>query len=179
MAQDIFLYGLMAEFDDTAKLLVATRRAHDLGYRRLEAYTPFPVAGLAEILGVRGRRLPLIVLIGGIVGGGGGLFMQWYSAAIDYPWNVGGRPFASWPNFIPIAFELTILVAAVSAVLGMLWLNGLPEPYHPVFNVPQFELASRDRFFLVIEAADPHFDRTQTHAFLTDLGAQSVAEVPQ
>lgn len=179
MAQDTFLYGLMAEFDDTAKLLAATRQARDQGYQRIEAYTPFPVAELSEILGIHGRRLPLIVLIGGIVGGGGGLFMQWYTAAIDYPWNVGGRPFASWPNFIPIAFELTILVAAVSAVLGMLWLNGLPEPYHPVFNVPQFELASRDRFFLVIEATDPQFDRTQTHAFLAELGAQSVAEVPQ
>jgi len=179
MEQATFLYGLMAEFDDTAKLLAATRRAHDQGYRRMEAYTPFPVAGLSELLGVRGRRLPLIVLTGGVVGGAGGLFLQWYSAVIDYPWNVGGRPFASWPNFIPIAFETTILLAAVSAVLGMLWLNGLPEPYHPVFNVPQFEMASHDRFFLVIEAEDPHFDRQQTYEFLLGLGAESVAEVPQ
>jgi hypothetical protein len=179
MTQTGFLYGLMAEFEDTAQLLDATRRARDEGYQSMEAYTPFPVAGLSELLGVRGRRLPLIVLGGGLVGAGGGLFLQWYPAVIDYPWNVGGRPFASWPNFIPIAFETTILLAAVSAVLGMLWLNGLPEPYHPVFNVPQFELASHDRFFLVIEATDPHFDRQQTREFLLGLGAASVAEVPQ
>ena len=179
MTQTGFLYGLMAEFEDTAQLLNATRRARDEGYQCMEAYTPFPVAGLSELLGVRGRRLPLIVLVGGIVGGGGGLLLQWYSAAIDYPWNVGGRPFASWPNFIPIAFETTILVAAVSAVLGMLWLNGLPEPYHPVFNVPQFATASHDRFFLVIEADDPHFDREATREFLLGLGSVSVAEVPE
>lgn len=179
MTQTTFLYGLMAEFDDTAHLLTATRRAREEGYRSMEAYTPFPVAGLSEIVGVRGRRLPFIVLAGGIIGGGGGLFLQWYSAVIDYPWNVGGRPFASWPNFIPIAFETTILLAAVSAVLGMLWLNGLPEPYHPVFNVPQFEVASNDRFFLVIEATDPRFDQQQTREFLLGLGATSVAEVPQ
>ncbi len=179
MAKVEFLYGLMAEFDDTATLLAATRQARDQGYRCMEAYTPFPVAGLPELVGVHGRRLPLIVLTGGIIGGVGGLFLQWYSAVIDYPWNVGGRPFASWPNFIPIAFELTILAAAVSAVLGMLWLNGLPEPYHPVFNVPQFEMASRDRFFLVIEADDPHFDRQQTSDFLRGVGALSVAEVPR
>lgn len=179
MVHDQFLYGLMAEFEDTDSLLAATRQVRDQGYRCMEAYTPFPVAGLSELVGVHGRRLPLIVLSGGIIGGLGGLFMQWYPAVIDYPWNVGGRPFASWPNFIPIAFETTILVAAVSAVLGMLWLNGLPEPYHPVFNVPQFEMASRNRFFLVIEADDPHFDRQQTHALLLGLGALSVAEVPQ
>jgi hypothetical protein len=179
MVQTTFLYGLMAEFDDTGKLLDATRQARDAGYRCMEAYTPFPVAGLPELLGVHGRRLPWIVLGGGILGGAGGLFLQWYSAVIDYPWNVGGRPFASWPNFIPIAFETTILVAALSAVFGMLWLNGLPEPYHPVFNVPQFELASRDHFFLVIEADDPQFDQQQTHEFLLGLGATSVTEVPQ
>lgn len=179
MTQTTFLYGLMAEFDETEQLLAATQQARAAGYRCMEAYTPFPVAGLSDLLGVRGRRLPWIVLGGGILGGTGGLAMQWYSAVIAYPWNVGGRPFASWPNFIPIAFETTILAAALSAVFGMLWLNGLPEPYHPVFNVPQFELASRDRFFLVIEADDPQFDLQRTHDFLLELGATSVAEVPQ
>jgi hypothetical protein len=171
------IYGLLAEFVDEEQLLVAARQAREQGYRRLEAYTPFPVAGMAEIVGVRGRRLPLIVLGGGIVGGVGALFMQWYSSTISYPFNVGGRPYASWPTFIPIAFELTILVAGVSAVLGMLALNGLPQPYHPVFNVPQFEQASRDRFFLCIEADDPQFDLAATRQFLERVGAQSVSVV--
>jgi hypothetical protein len=171
------IYGLIADFASADELVAATRQAHDRGYRKMEAYTPFPVEGLAEILGVRGRRLPLIVLAGGLLGGLGGLFMQWYSSVIDYPFNVGGRPYASWPTFIPIAFELTILVAGVSTVLGMLWLNGLPQPYHPVFNAPQFVTASRDRFFLCIEAEDPHFDLSATGEFLQALGAHNVTIV--
>src|SRR5262245_56916357 len=123
------IYGVMAEFADAEQRVAAARRVYALGYRKLEAYSPFPVEGLAEITGARGRRLPLIVLGGGILGAAGGLFMQWYAAAISYPLNVGGRPLASWPNFVPITFELTILLAGVSAVLGMLWLNGLPQPY--------------------------------------------------
>jgi hypothetical protein len=171
------IYGLMAEFADADQLVAATRRAHEQGYRRMEAYSPFPVEGLAEITGARGRRLPLIVLAGGLLGGIGGLLLQWYASTISYPFNVGGRPYASWPNFVPIAFETTILLAGFAAVLGMLWLNNLPEPYHAVFNAARFERASQDRFFLCIEASDPQFDIKQTGDFLQSLGAERVAVV--
>lgn len=171
------LYGLLAEFEDEDALLAAAQRVRESGYRHVEAYCPFPIHGLSEALGIRGRRLPLIVLAGGIIGGAGGLFMQWYSAVIDYPLNVGGRPYASWPSFIPISFELTILVAGIAAVLGMFALNGLPQPYHPVFNVPEFAAASRDGLFLCIEAQDPKFDLAETQNFLVDVGARRVFEV--
>lgn len=171
------LYGVLAEFADAEALLAATQAVRDRGYTKLEAYTPFPVVGLAEVLNVRGRRLPIIVLAGGILGGVGGLLMQWYSAVVAYPLNVGGRPLASWPTFIPIGFELTILVAAFTTVLGMFALNGLPQPYHPVFNVPEFAEASLDRFFLCIESADPRFDPEETRAFLTAQGALAVFDV--
>jgi hypothetical protein len=171
------LYGLLAEFDNPSDLVAAARRAYAEGYRRMDAFTPFPVEGLAEAIGFRDTRLPLVVLLGGLLGGGGGFFMQYYASAIDYPLNVGGRPLNSWPAFIPVTFELTILVAALAAVLGMLALNGLPMPYHPVFNVPRFARATRDRFFLCIEASDPRFDREATRRFLTDLQAREVSEV--
>lgn len=171
------LYGLMAEFAGPDALLAASRRAYEAGHRRMDAYSPFPVDGLADALGHRGFRLPYVVLAGGVLGGLIGYGMQWYSAVIDYPLNVGGRPLHSWPAFIPITFEMGILVASLAAVVGMLALNGLPEPYHPVFSVPGFELATRNRFFLVIEAADPRFDREGTRRFLEDLGAGSVSEV--
>ena len=171
------IYGLMAEFDNAQGLLTATQQAHEAGYRHMDAFSPFPVEGLAEALGFHRTRMPLIVLLGGILGCTGGYFMLYYTAVIDYPLNVGGRPLHSWPAFIPITFELTILVAALFAVLGMLALNGLPMPYHPVFNVPRFALASRDRFFLCIEATDPHFDRQATESFLSGLQPQEVAEV--
>lgn len=174
---EIRIYGIIAEFASPTELVAAAQRAHERSFRLMEAYTPFPVEGLAEYVGVRGRRLPLIVLAGGVLGGAGALFMQWYSSTISYPINVGGRPYASWPAFMPIAFESTILVAALAAVLGMFWLNGLPQPYHPVFNVPRFELASRDRFFLCIEASDPQFDLAETEQFLQSLGAHSVSVV--
>jgi hypothetical protein len=167
----------MAEFDNAQGLLTATQQAHEAGYRHMDAFSPFPVEGLAEALGFHRTRMPLIVLLGGILGCTGGYFMLYYTAVIDYPLNVGGRPLHSWPAFIPITFELTILVAALFAVLGMLALNGLPMPYHPVFNVPRFALASRDRFFLCIEATDPHFDRQATESFLSGLQPQEVAEV--
>jgi len=171
------VYGLLAEFDAPEALVAAGERAYADGYRRLDAYTPFPVHGLAEAIGFRTNRLPLLVLIAGIVGAGAGFFSQYYVAVIDYPLNVGGRPLNSWPAFIPITFEVTILAAAATAVLGMLALNGLPQPYHPVFNAPRFALATRDRFFLCIEATDPRFDSEATRKFLEGLGAKEVTDV--
>jgi len=171
------LYGLMAEFDGPGDLLDAARRAYEAGYRRLDAYSPFPVHGLAEAIGFRRTRLPFVVLIGGIVGCVGGYFLQYWISAIDYPINVGGRPLNSWPSFIPVTFELTVLVAALSAVLGMLALNGLPMPHHPVFNVPAFELATRNRFFLCLEATDPQFDEVRTRRFMESLKARDIFEV--
>jgi Protein of unknown function (DUF3341) len=171
------IYGLMAEFDSPEGLLAAAQRAHDEGYRRMDAYSPFPVEGLSEAIGFHRSGLPLVVLIGGILGGLGGYLMQYYMMVIDYPLNVGGRPLHSAPAFVPVTFELTILVAALAAVLGLLALNGLPMPYHPVFNVPRFELASRNLFFLCIEATDPRFDRQNTRRFLESLQPLGVSEV--
>jgi hypothetical protein len=171
------IYGLMAEFATPEVLVAAARRAYGEGYRRMDAYTPFPVEGLAEAIGFRRNLLPLIVLIGGILGAIGGFSLQYWVHVIDYPLNIGGRPLNSWPAFIPVTFEVTILVAALSAVLGMLALNGLPMPYHPVFNVERFELASRNRFFLCIESTDAKFDRDGTRRFMEALEAQGVYEV--
>ena len=177
MNEQARVYGLMAEFDDPASLLAATRHAYQDGYRRMDAYSPFPVEGLAEALDARRKAVPLIVLLGGLVGCFGGFFMQYYIAAIYFPLNIGGRPLNSWPAFIPVTFELTVLVAALSAVFGLLALNGLPMPYHPTFNVPRFKFASRDRFFLCIEAADPKFDRQRTREYLLRLRPREVNEV--
>src|SRR5437879_1019094 len=171
------LYGVLAEFTTPDELLAATRRAYEAGYRRMDAYTPFPIEGLAAALGFQRTRLPLIVLLGGIVGGLGGYLMQYWIAAIDYPLSRGGLPFNCWPAFIPVTFELTILVAALAAVLGLLVLNGLPMPYHPLFNVPRFELATRNGFFLCIEARDPQFDRDATRRFLASVKAREVYDV--
>jgi Protein of unknown function (DUF3341) len=171
------LYGLMAEFDSSSDLLDAARRAYEEGYRRMDAYSPFPVHGLAEAIGFKRTLVPLLVFLGGAVGGIGGYSLQYWISVIDYPLNVGGRPLHSWPAFIPVTFELTILVAALAAVLGMLALNGLPRPHHPVFNVSAFELATRNRFFLCIEATDPKFDGRETRHFLQSLKAQAVYEV--
>jgi ActD protein len=173
------VYGLLAEFSDPNELIAAARRTREAGYRDVDAYTPFPIEELWEALGFHYNRLPLVVLIGGIVGALAGLGLQYWTAVIDYPINVGGRPFFSLPSFIPITFETTVLVAALSAVLGMLALNGLPMPYHPVFNVPRFALATRDRFFLCIEATDPLFDREDTRRFLERLAPREVSEVEQ
>jgi hypothetical protein len=171
------IFGMMVSFDNPKALIEAAGAARKAGYRRIDAYSPYPVEGLSEALELRTTRLPLVVLAGGLLGAAGAYFMQYYASVIDYPLNVGGRPLHSWPAFIPITFELTILVAAVFAVLGMLALNGLPEPYHPVFNVPEFELASRSHFFLTIESDDPKFDLDETRQFLESLGGESVSEI--
>jgi hypothetical protein len=173
------LYGLMAEFDDPSALVAATHKAHHEGYRRMDAYSPFPIEELHEALGGRHTRLPLIVLIGGLFGCLGGYSLEYWVSAIAYPINVGGRPLHSWPAFIPVTFECTILVAALSAVFGMLALNGLPMPYHPVFNVPRFALASRNRFFLCIEARDKKFDLEETRRFLETLDPREVTTVAE
>jgi hypothetical protein len=171
------LYGLMAEFEEHEELLAATRRAYAEGYRRMDAYSPFPVEGLAEALGHENSAIPLFTLAGGIIGGLGAYFMEWIAMAKLYPLNVGGRPHNSWPNFIPVTFELTVLIASVAAFLGVFILNRLPQPHHPVFNVPEFERASIDRFFLCIEAEDPKFSVTETRKFLERLKACKISEV--
>jgi hypothetical protein len=171
------LYGLMAEFDTPTALVAAANAARLEGYRRMDAYSPIPIEELHAALGFRHTRLPLIVLLGGIFGGLGGYALQYWSQVIAYPLNIGGRPFNSWPQFIPVTFETTILGAALAAVFGMLALNGLPMPYHPVFNAPRFALASRNRFFFCIEARDPKFDREAPQRFLDSLGPRGVSEV--
>lgn len=171
------IYGILAEFHTPEALVEAAHRAYGEGYRVMDGYTPFPVEGLAEAIGFRRTRLPLLVLIGGLVGCVGGLAMQIYLSAVAYPLNVGGRPYVSIPYFIPITFELTILFAALTAVFGMLALNGLPMPYHPVFHNPRFSNASRNRFFLCIEARDPKFDSEKTRRFLQEMSSDDVVEV--
>ena len=171
------IYGLMAEFDSPEALVAAARSAFAAGFRKMDGYSPFPIDGLADALGFHRTRVPLIVLIGGIFGCLGGFFLQYWVSVIDYPINVGGRPLNSWPAFIPVTFELTILIAALSAFLGVLALNGLPMPYHPVFNVDRFEFASRNRFFLCIESSDPKFDADTTRKFLDGMGSHGVYEV--
>ncbi|HZT34263.1 MAG TPA: DUF3341 domain-containing protein [Bryobacteraceae bacterium] len=171
------IYGMMAEFDTPGALVNAAREARAKGYRKLDAYSPFPIEELSEALHLHKSRLPLIVLIGGILGGLTGYLMQYYVTVLYFPINVAGRPLHSWPAYIIITFEMTILFAALSAVFGLLALCGLPMPYHPVFNVPRFALASRNRFFLCIEATDPLFDRKATSDFLGTLEPREVSEV--
>ena len=178
MRREPRVYGLLAEFAQPEDLLAAARAAHAAGYRRMDAYTPFPVHGLSDAIGFHTTRLPLIVLIGGIVGACAGFGLQYWYEVNHYPLNIGGRPHNSWPAFIIITFECTILAAALSAVLGMLALNGLPQPYHPLFNVPSFELASRSHFFLCVEARDPKFDIDQTRDFLEDQRPIAIYVVP-
>jgi hypothetical protein len=170
-------YGLMAEFETPDGLIAATNRARLEGYREMDAYSPIPIEELSEALGLPRTRLPKLVLLGGILGGLGGYALQYWSQAIAYPLNVAGRPFHSWPQFIPVTFETTVLGAALSCFVGMWALNKLPMPYHPVFNVPEFARASTDRFFLCIEATDPKFDLDGTRRFLEGLHPVGVSEV--
>jgi hypothetical protein len=177
-AQAPGIYGLLAEFKTADDLLKAAGRTYREGYRAIDAFSPVPIHGLAEAMGQNDRTISKIVLGGGLMGCLGGYSLAYWTSAIDYPLNIGGRPLHSWPAFIVPTFETTILLAAISAVVGMLALNGLPMPYHPVFNVKRFrEHASSDALFLVIEATDAKFDRTATRKFLESLGATEINEV--
>jgi hypothetical protein len=176
MAKKSF-YGLIAEFDQAEDVIKAAHAVHSQGYKKVDAYSPFPIEELSEAVGAHGNILPRLVLCGGITGLIGGFFMQWYANVISYPLVIGGKPMFSWPSFIPIAYELTILCSALTTVVGMLWLNGLPLPYHPVFNEPAFENASRDKFYLCIEAEDPKFDADKTKQFLHTFNPRNITEV--
>src|ERR1700731_1210029 len=171
------IYGVVAEFPTPHELIHAVEKTREAGYRRIEAYTPFPVEGLSEALALKRNKVPLITLIGGLTGGLGGFFFQYWVSVLAYPLNIGGRPLHSWPAFIPVTFECTILVAALSAVLGMLALNGLPQPHHPLFNAHRFSHASADRFFVCIQARDKKFQLADTARFLQGLNAHHVSEV--
>ena len=175
-ADDVF--GLAAEFESHIDLLRAAEKSYEQGYRKMDAYTPFPIEGLAEALGKR-NRVPLMAFIGGIIGGAGAYYMMWYANVVSYPINIGGRPLHSWPAFIPITFELTVLCAGLTAFFGSLGSCGLPKPYHPMFNLTEFERASQDRFFLCIEARDAIFEPKKTREFLQGLNPVRVTEVPK
>jgi len=172
------IYGLMAEFDSASELVAAARQTHAAGYSKIDAYSPFPVEELAEAIGFHRNGVPLVTLIGGLLGGLSGYLLQWWIATVSYPVNVGGKPYHSWPSFIVVTFEMTILFAGIFAVFGMLALNGLPMPYHPVFNVARFAFATKDRFFLIIFSSDPRYSSVETRRFLESLGPRSISEVP-
>jgi hypothetical protein len=172
------IYGVIAEFESAQALLDAAQAARRKGFTKIEAYSPFPVEGLAEAVGFKFTVLPMIILGGGITGALSGFGMQYFANVIHYPLIIGGKPLNSWPAFIPITFELTILFAALSAVVGMIVLNGLPQPYHPLFNVDRFALVSRDRFFLCIESEDPQFDSSAAREFMQTLAPVEVTDVP-
>jgi hypothetical protein len=169
---------MLVEFANADQLIAAARRVRAAGYTRIDAYTPMPIEGLVEVIGSYRDRIPLLTLIGGVLGGAGGYFMQWYAATVSYPINIGGRPLHSWPSFIPITFELAVLGAALFAVFGMLALNRLPTLYHPLFNTSAFELASRNRFFLCLRCDDPQYESQRTQEFLSTLDPLLVQEVP-
>lgn len=170
------IYGLMAEFDSAEELLRAASRARREGYKRMDAFTPFPVEGLTEALGKKKSLVPFLVFLGGATGCFGGFFMEWFANVIHYRINSGGRPYNSWPAFIPITFELTVLFAGFTALFALIFLNRQPQLYHPVFNAPNFERASLDKFFLCIEANDVRFEQSKTSEFLKSLGAR-VSEI--
>jgi hypothetical protein len=172
------IYGVIAEFADAQSLLDAAHATRAAGYKDVDAYSPFPIHGLAEASGFHRSGLSAVVLTMGVMGGLGGFAMCWFANVVQYPLNIGGKPFNSWPAWIPITFECTILLAAFGAVFGMLALNGLPMPYHPVFNVKRFDQASRDRFFLVVQSRDPKFDVDRVYEFLDTLKPREVLDVP-
>ena len=176
--KDTGTYGLMAEFDEVNAAIVAAQNAYGAGYRKMDAYAPFPVEELSEAVGFHKNGVALVCLVGGLLGCTGAFILQWWINTISYPVNIAGRPLNSWPSFIIVTFEMTILFSGLSAVFGMLALNGLPMPYHPVFNVPQFDRASKDRFFLVIFSSDKNYDAMRTRQFLESLSPISIAEVP-
>ena len=173
------VYGLLAEFDTADGLIDATRAAAKEGYTRMDGYSPYAVGEVADALGFPRSEIGAVMFIGGLCGATFGFLMQYYLNGIDYPINVGGKPMFSWPQFAPITWELLVLTASLSGVIGLFVLCGLPQPNHPLFNVPQFARATRDRFFLCIEATDPNFDLTSTRDFLDTLKPLSVAEVPE
>ncbi len=175
---DASVYGLMAEFDSAQALVAAAHKTHAAGYKKMDAFSPFPVEGLADAIGFRKNMVPFVVLVGGIIGGLSGYLLQYYVAVITYPLNVGGRPFHSWPSFMIVTFEMTILFAGLAAVFGMLALNGLPMPYHPVFNVPAFAKASENKFFLIVFSSDPKYDGARTREFMKGLAPRAISEVP-
>jgi hypothetical protein len=174
----LHIYGMLAQFNTPAELVKAAERAHQEGYRRMEAYTPFPIEELPEALGHPTTNLPLVIFLGGLLGCLGGFFMQYYTATRTYPHNIGGRPLNSWPMFVPVMFECTILAASLAAVFGMLARNGLPRPHHPLFAIPQFDRATKDRFFLCIHTLDPKYEREATWRFLAGLQPVDIVEVP-
>jgi len=171
------IYGMMAEFDSPSDLVAAAHKTHEAGYKKIDAYSPFPIEDLAEAIRCT-NHVPLVTLIGACIGGLSGYLLQYWVAVITYPINVGGRPYHSWPSFIIVTFEMTILFGGISAVFGMLALNGLPMPYHPVFNVPRFAMATKDRFFLIIFSSDPKYSPAGVRQFLEGLGPRSISEVP-
>ena len=170
-------WALMAEYETAEALVAAAQAAHDAGYCHAEAYAPYPVEGLAEAVGFEHSRIPALVLIGAVIGGAGGYFLQWYAAVRSYPENIGARPLHSWPMFIPVTFEMTVLVAALTAFLAVLLGNGLPRLAHPIFDAPDFDLASRNRFFLCLRTDDPAFDEARATALLEASAPLRVAEV--
>jgi Alternative complex III, ActD subunit len=171
------IYGLLAQFEDPKALVAAAKRVYAAGYRKIDTFSPYPIEEAWEAIGHHDRRLSFIVLAGGITGLLSGLGLEEWISFVGYPVNIAGKPLNSWPQFIPVVFELTILFAALAAVIGMIVLNGLPMPYHPAFNVESFARASRDRFFLIVESEDPKFDRQATAEFLKGLNATEVSEV--
>jgi hypothetical protein len=171
------MHGVMAEFDTGQALVDAARKTMAEGFTKVEAYSPVPIEELNDIIHNKRTILPKLVLAGGLSGMATGFALQYWASVIEYPMNIGGRPYATWPAFVVPSYELTILFSALTAAIGMFALNGLPQPYHPVFNVERFSMASSDKFFLVIESADPRFDHAGTTRFLQDLGAKGVYDV--
>lgn len=170
-------YGLLAEFDTAKALITAAKGIREAGYRHVEAFSPYPLPEAAEALGYRRPGVAGLVFIGGLVGGLSAFFMQYWIAVWSYPVNVGGRPLDSWPQFIPVTFELTVLIAALTGFFGVLILCGLPRYHHPLFAMERFDRSTTDRFFLCVESTDPLFERPATHTFLSGLGATGIEEV--